>query len=86
MVYMLLQCIPSSNIFTNTYHNCFTICHWNKNRTLQGRDYRMSEILKSGIIFSINELPHILSFLTLQFPMKTVLYIKFRMRSQTGYI
>lgn len=57
-----------------------------KNQTLQGRDYRMSEILKSGIIFSINKLLHILRVLTLQFPMKTVLHIKFRLRSQTGYM
>jgi len=57
-----------------------------KNQTLQGRDYRMSEILKSGIIFSINKLLHILRFLTLQFPMKTVLHTKFRLRSQTGYM
>jgi hypothetical protein len=57
-----------------------------KNQTLQGRDYRMSGILKSGIIFSINKLLHILRFLTLQFPMKTVLHTKFRLRSQTGYM
>jgi hypothetical protein len=57
-----------------------------KNQTLQGRDYRMSEILKSGIIFSVIKLSHISRFLTLQFPMKTVLHIKFRLRSQTGYI
>jgi len=86
MVYMLLQCITSSNIFTNTYHNCFTICQQNQNQNLQERNHRMSETLKSGIIVSFNMLSHILKCLTLQFSMKTVLHIEFKLRSQTDYI